>query len=121
MAQSTSIEADKLPKFMIWLDGHTLLLADAVSSIWAFEYSEETSEISLKHTGRLATKGIFALQRDQGETGSFWIGNKDACCSYRLCGNGSELEVKLLGSNCLHYGVVKEVGCMPPNEECDLR
>lgn len=111
-AQSPALEADKLPKFLTWLDEHTLVVADAVSSIWIFAYANDTSEIPLLYSGRLSTKGTFALQSDDSKSETFWVGNKDGCNSYRLKPNGCDLNIEMLGSNCLHYGVVKDVGDM---------
>jgi ligand-binding sensor domain-containing protein len=109
-AQSPALEAEKLPKFATWLDESTLLLVDAVSSIWVFAYAKDASEISLLHSCRLATKSIFALQRDDSRAETFWIGKKDGCALYRLKRDGCEIALEVLGSNCLHHGVVKEVG-----------
>lgn len=109
VAKSAPLEQDKLPKFLIWLDGTTLLVADAISSIWVLEWKREEANISIRFQGRLAAKGTFALQKDSRKAGKFWVGNKDGCLSYRLIRKGDEVELQLLSTGCLHYGVVKEV------------
>lgn len=109
LAQSDSLSPDKLPKFILWLDEQTIVLADAVSSIWIYTSTANEGVLTLSLTERLPTRGTFALQRDARRPGVFWIGNKDGCTSYRVRLSDDQMSLELFELQCLQQGVVREV------------
>lgn len=112
-AQSATLQTDNLPKYSTWLDDTTILLADSVSTIWAFTYNHDNTSIALAYTGRLNEKGIFSLQRDRRRPGVFHVGTRNGSTSYLFRKEGQIGSLRMLGSDCLHYGVVKEVNYLP--------
>lgn len=109
VARRNPLEREKLPKFMTWLDDSSLVLADAIASLWVFDLRLEEGIIDIVYRGRLACKGTFALQSNVRKPGSFWVGTNGGSMSYRLLRQGSETRLELSGTDCLHYGVVREV------------
>lgn len=108
LAQSQSVETDKLPKYIAWLDDQTIVLADAISTIWIYSLGS-AGTLSLLLSQRLSTRGIFAVQPDTHKPGVFWVGNKDGCTSYQLSQLGQQISIQTVGLHCLQQGVVKQV------------
>lgn len=109
LTETCPLDQDKLPKFMTWLDEGTLVLADAIASIWLLDLNFEEGSIVVTYKGRLATKGIFALQSNDCSLSSFWVGTNGSCDTYRLVRQGNETRLVLSRTDCLNHGVVKEV------------
>lgn len=109
IAQSDSLSADKLPKFILWLDEQTIVLADAISSIWIYTSISNEGVVTLSLTERLPTRGTFALQGDARRPGVFWIGNKDGCASYRVRQSDDQISLEPFELQCLQQGVVRQV------------
>lgn len=116
-AESEALEVSRIPKYLEWLDDEKVILADPVASIWVMSWNGEAGELDIVFSGRLSTKGIFALQRDDASSDNFWVGYKDSSVLYRICRIEGQASLQAVNTQCLHQGAVKEVS-IPPVITC---